>query len=184
MKSRRKQKNMKQSWSKTKLCKQPKVPQRKFDSGVSSLRSNFILSNSTKWVNGTEIKYFFVEGANAQKNVVRSAFETWKNIGIGLSFREVNNESEAMVRIGFDHSDGSWSYVGREVLNVPKHKRTMNFGWDLTKDAYGVTTALHEIGHTIGFQHEHQTLLPELPGIRKQYILNFRALLTVGLRVK
>ncbi len=33
----------------------------------------------------------------------------------------------------------------------------MNFGWDLTADAYGFTTALHEIGHTIGFQHEHQS---------------------------
>jgi len=31
----------------------------------------------------------------------------------------------------------------------------MNFGWDLTDD-YGHTTALHEIGHTIGLPHEHQ----------------------------
>jgi hypothetical protein len=32
----------------------------------------------------------------------------------------------------------------------------MNFGWDLTADAYGQTTALHEIGHTLGMPHEHQ----------------------------
>jgi hypothetical protein len=62
-----------------------------------------------------------------------------------------------MVRIGFDFNDGSWSYVGRDVLTIPKNERTMNFGWDLTEDAYGMTTALHEIGHTIGFQHEHQS---------------------------
>lgn len=31
----------------------------------------------------------------------------------------------------------------------------MNFGWDLT-DEYGYDTALHEIGHTLGFPHEHQ----------------------------
>lgn len=31
----------------------------------------------------------------------------------------------------------------------------MNFGWDLTTP-YGYDTALHEIGHTLGFRHEHQ----------------------------
>ena len=31
----------------------------------------------------------------------------------------------------------------------------MNFGWDLTQPGE-IDTALHEIGHTIGFPHEHQ----------------------------
>jgi hypothetical protein len=69
----------------------------------------------------------------------------------------VDTIADSMVRIGFDLNDGSWSYVGREILNIPKTERTMNFGWDLTADSYGMTTAIHEIGHTIGFQHEHQS---------------------------
>ena len=32
----------------------------------------------------------------------------------------------------------------------------MNFGWDLTRPASEVDTAVHEIGHTLGFRHEHQ----------------------------
>ena len=34
----------------------------------------------------------------------------------------------------------------------------MNFGWDLTEDPRGggVDTPVHEIGHTLGFPHEHQ----------------------------
>jgi hypothetical protein len=61
-----------------------------------------------------------------------------------------------MVRIGFDPQDGSWSYVGRDVLTVKDPlQRTMNFGWPLTT-AYGHDTALHEIGHTLGLEHEHQ----------------------------
>src|SRR3546814_14344423 len=34
----------------------------------------------------------------------------------------------------------------------------MNFAWDLTT-SYGADTALHEIGHTLGFPHEHQNPL-------------------------
>ena len=33
----------------------------------------------------------------------------------------------------------------------------MNFGWDINVDGpNGLDTATHEIGHTLGFQHEHQ----------------------------
>ncbi len=143
--------------NKRKYCKQPVTVKRKFAKDVSVQRSSFILLNSTKWVNGTDLTFKFIEGAEAQKNVVRRAFQIWKQQGIGLSFKEVSKTQEAILRIGFNLNDGSWSYVGRENLSVPKNQRTMNFGWDLTKNSYGMTTAIHEIGHSIGFQHEHQS---------------------------
>lgn len=141
---------------KRKLCSQPKMLPQKFMEGISDMRLGFILSINKKWVNGTELTYFFVEGAEPQRKIVRQAFTDWKNLGIGLSFREVTTAGEAIVRIGFDYSDGSWSYVGRDILTIPKQKRTMNFGWDLTTDPYGLTTAIHEVGHTLGFHHAHQ----------------------------
>ncbi len=142
---------------KKKHCKQPITIQRVFEQGVSQHRMGFILSSSLKWVNGTEIKYMFIEGSEPQKNVVRKAFKVWKALGIGISFKEISTVDDSLVRIGFDYTDGSWSYVGRDILTIPKTEKTMNFGWDLTADSYGMTTALHEIGHTIGFQHEHQS---------------------------
>lgn len=36
---------------------------------------------------------------------------------IGLSFREVEDPNEAEIRIAFDHTDGSWSYLGRQQAN-------------------------------------------------------------------
>jgi hypothetical protein len=53
--------------------------------------------------------------------------------------------------------DGAWSYIGRDIidLGIGRDERTMNFGWDLTRPGE-IDTALHEIGHTLGFPHEHQ----------------------------
>ena len=140
-----------------KLCSQPKLILQPLPPGIGQSRAFFILSNNKKWVNGTLIKYMFVEGPQGQRDVVKKAFQQWKDLGIGLSFSETDQLDESMVRIGFDQTDGSWSYVGRDILTIPKPDKTLNFGWDLTADSYGLTTALHEIGHTIGFQHEHQS---------------------------
>ena len=109
----------------------------------------------SKWVNGTVLHYCFLDGPEPQHQAVRNAFQEWKDLGIGLEFEEVADRSETEVRIAFDQSDGSWSYVGRDVLGIAVEEPTMNFGWDLTDD-YGRTTALHEIGHTLGLPHEHQ----------------------------
>jgi hypothetical protein len=130
-----------------------------------------------KWVNGTVLHYYFFDQqtdgttitkrdgstewrtwttTNQEKDVVRRAFAHWKQLGIGLDFREVTSRDEAEIRIGFMRDDGAWSYIGRDVLGFGRDDRTMNFGWDLTSSSREFDTALHEIGHTLGFPHEHQ----------------------------
>jgi hypothetical protein len=52
----------------------------------------------------------------------RSSFEAWAKLGIGISFRKVDAPEDAMVRIGFDQQDGSWSYVGRDVLGASRRR--------------------------------------------------------------
>ena len=144
------------------FCSMPEVPERTFDPDVSANRARLIRYISKKWVNGTKLRYFFfnsssLSGEHAQKELVREGFKVWEDVGIGISFEEVTNISEAEIRIGFLIGDGSWSYVGRDVIDIPgQYERTMNFGWDLTRDPRGVDTPVHEIGHTLGFPHEHQ----------------------------
>lgn len=143
-------------------CSMPKVTEREFAHSVSESRERLIRPIMKKWVNGTTLRYYFFNsglyaGAGAQKDIVRQGFEVWRVAGIGIPFQETTNIEEAEIRIGFLQGDGAWSYVGRDVIDIPRqYERTMNFGWDLTQDRRGVDTPVHEIGHTLGFKHEHQ----------------------------
>lgn len=151
-------------------------PKRFFDPGVSDERVRLINLFGNKWVSGTVLRYYFFDrttdgqnvllsdgtsewrswvGAEEQKAVVRRGFEAWKTVGIGIEFQEVNSREEAEIRIGFMRGDGAWSWLGREILEHGPNERTMNFGWDLTRPGE-IDTAIHEIGHTLGFPHEHQ----------------------------
>ncbi|WP_205964295.1 matrixin family metalloprotease [Ramlibacter agri] len=130
---------------------------------IKDERTRLLRETQYKWLNGTKLRYWFFPkpkawaGSDADRNVVRQAFAAWKALGIGLDFEEVQAREQADVRIAFLDGDGSWSYIGTDVLTKRDDPRTMNFGWSLTEDlAEGMDTALHEIGHTLGFPHEHQ----------------------------
>ncbi|MDF5757281.1 M12 family metallopeptidase [Spongiactinospora sp. TRM90649] len=157
------------------LCGLPPTPARVVPAGLSRNRMDAIILLGNKWVNGTTLRYYFFDGESdgsrtvtsdgaefvtwvggkEQQDAVRESFAEWKGLGIGLDFIEVFDRSEAEVRIGFARGEGSWSYVGRDVLGIGVGERTMNFGWDLTTPG-ARRTALHEIGHTLGMMHEHQ----------------------------
>jgi len=154
-----------------------KPPERRdFGPQMPSDRMDAIFAHEKKWANGTKLRYYFFDkrtdgesrltasgtrkfiswvGAEKQREVVRKAFATWAKTGMGLTFEEVKSREDAEIRIGFMAGDGAWSYLGRDVLNRGKNQRTMNFGWDLTRND-GFDTALHEIGHTLAMPHEHQ----------------------------
>ncbi len=160
-------------------CALPNVAPREFTPDVNPDRAEIIIVLDRKWVSGTVLSYYFfnkaTDGRNvillngttelrkwttteAEKDVVRRAFKVWEDQGIGVSFKEIDTRDEAEVRIGFMRGDGAWSYIGRDIIDIVPgpDERTMNFGWDLTRSPREIDTAVHEIGHTLGFPHEHQ----------------------------
>lgn len=143
-------------------CSAPPPPVRQFSPEVLSdpPRQRAIIAAANKWVNNTVLHYGFFKTGRwkvppEQATVVRRAFKQWQDLPIGVTFVEVDSLNEAEVRIGYA-TDGSWSYLGRDVLGIPLNERTMSFGWPLNRNDYGLTTAIHEIGHTLGMPHEHQ----------------------------
>ena len=69
--------------------------------------------------------------------------------------------SDPQVRITRS-GDGYWSYLGTQILTIPKNQPTMclsRFTMDTPEGEYR-RVVRHETGHTLGFPHEHQ--LPEI----------------------
>ena len=72
-------------------------------------------------------------------------------ISMNLIFVPYGDYSD--VRISFDSTKGSYSYIGTDCQQIPQSSETMNFAW------FDVGTVIHEFGHVLGLIHEHQTTL-------------------------
>ncbi len=101
------------------------------------------------------VTYSFMSGNANQQAKVDQGFIEWSHY-MNLVFTRVNTAGQ--VRITFDPTTGSWSYVGKQVLDVDPTKPTMNLGWvdgsSVTASPIEMGTILHEIGHTLGLVHE------------------------------
>jgi hypothetical protein len=125
---------------------------------VSKDQLRFI-PNPNKWKPGTELTWSLIEPPpnDGDEEIIGRAFEEWSKICYVRFRRMDDNDVTAKIRIGFSSSGGCWSYLGTDILRKKySNQKTMNFSCAL----FGrLSVALHEIGHTLGFSHEHQNPL-------------------------
>lgn len=120
------------------------------------------------WLPGETITISFLTGTDWQHQKVKKYAVEWLDYA-NLKFQFVIGRS-AQVRISFIPGD-SWSQVGKDALSIV-HQATMNFGW-ITDDVDEVDirrTILHEFGHMIGLEHEHQSPQMTIPWDRDALI--------------
>lgn len=119
-----------------------------------TLESHKRLAGSTAlfWDSDTIFTVSFIGGTQVQRSFVLKTITQIEEL-TDLRFKEVS--ANGVIRISFNSWDGAWSYMGKEILDIPLHEATMNLGW------LDNGVVLHEFFHTLGFIHEHQN--PEKP---------------------
>jgi hypothetical protein len=111
---------------------------------------------ATEWKPGTTLHVRYLDGDPLVKQKVEMVAHGWEDVAnVRFAF---DNRPDAEIRISF-LQDGSWSYLGKDALQIPAKEPTMNYGWltpDTEDDEYS-RVVLHEFGHALGAVHEHQS---------------------------
>jgi hypothetical protein len=90
--------------------------------------------------------------ADLRARIVRH-LNAWNRSG-GISFVETRGVGQVRISRG---GGGYWSYLGTDVLHIPRNQPTMNlesFTMNTPEGEYR-RVIRHEAGHTLGFPHEH-----------------------------
>ena len=131
--------------------------------GFTPSPSQLALMTSAYWGadNGVHLTVGFMDNPPADLRArIILHMNAW-NRTANCSFVETDTDPQVRIaRLTEDANPGLggyWSYVGTEILSIPKDEPTFNLeGFTMdTEDSEFHRVVRHETGHTMGFPHEH-----------------------------
>lgn len=130
--------------------------------GLKSLSFDKSFFPDEFWNVNENITIAFFNGTIEQRREVMRCCEDWMNYA-NITFTQISSTANAKVRVLFENQDNpnifsGWSYMGTACLDHPKNEETVHLkvGNDVKNKAF-LSTVRHELGHVLGFHHEHQS---------------------------
>src|SRR6476660_9027590 len=132
----------------------------------------FVIDSALLWNPGQALRVAFRGGSDDLYRKIADVADEWSNHG-NITFDFTDHDTNEFrtwsaddteyagdIRISFTFA-GYWSLVGTDSIDrsiVPVNEPSMNFGGFPRSLPNGwQATVLHEFGHALGFQHEHQS---------------------------
>jgi len=120
---------------------------------------NAVLVDDATWPKRSALHIAFQGGPLSLREEVESYIREWE-LYTSLDFRwDIPADGPAQVRISLTGAPGQfWSYIGAQAERVGANSPTMHLGLESVEDPKERRRlVLHEMGHTLGLIHEHQT---------------------------
>jgi hypothetical protein len=124
-----------------------------------------VVQRTLKWPSD-QVTVCFFDGAMPFRDHVAEVAALWTDrtslrfdFGIPDNRRTCDPNAPSNIRVSFQGS-GYWSYVGTQARLIDPQKQTLNLSGLDTHAAFSARddgVILHEFGHAIGFEHEHQS---------------------------
>lgn len=158
------------------IDRRPEAAPRLGDGATPAEARHQVALRSVLWKAGSTLRIRFLDGDPGLRQRVRTFASEWTRHA-NLDFDWVD-EGYAHIRIAFPGDGRSWSLLGTQALERPQHQATMSFGWftPASGDEDLRRTTLHEFGHALGLEHEHQHPSAAFPWNRDAVIYDMRRL--------
>ncbi|MBD9588358.1 peptidase M12 [Pseudomonas sp. PDM03] len=119
-----------------------------------------VATHSKFWASHRTLKIAFINPpSDAHRQAAIAAIKQWQpSINLKLEFA---SDAEGDIRITME-PPANYSAIGTDATLRGPGENTMNIGTELTHPGFE-STVLHEFGHALGMEHEHQHPKADIP---------------------